>query len=130
MTTSTATIAEWLLERIAEDEAVALAATHQKAAGPSHGNWNADSVMLTSGGLIERADRLHIARHDPSRVLATCKVHRAIVESYQSFAAVRSDDELATRLTASGATAGLDFALRALASIYRDAPGFREEWAG
>ncbi len=47
------TITEFLLARIAEDEAVALAAN-----GPS----------------------VHAARHDPTRVLAECAAKRAIIE--------------------------------------------------
>ena len=59
------TLAEFLLARIAEDEAVAQAA--------SHGGWIGPESM----GAFEGGDTVYI---DPARVLAECEAKRRIVE--------------------------------------------------
>jgi hypothetical protein len=90
------TITEFLLARVAEDEASA------KAASP--GPWKVDSEdyaetiyagdgynSVVSGGrwggeascFDKTEDALHIARHDPARVLRQCEAIRRIVEEHQ-----------------------------------------------
>jgi hypothetical protein len=55
-------------------------------------------------------DAVHIARHDPARVLAECEAKRRIVEWY-------------------GEEPGrVGPALGMLAAVYADHPEFREEW--
>ena len=126
-------LAEFLLQRIAEDEAVARAATGK------YGRWELDdgddldayevAVFPERGGstCIARTwpsadglgDAQHIARHDPARVLAECEGKRQIVDA----ATVTID-------IYRGGTV-LDFAwetLRHLALPYADHPDYREEW--
>jgi hypothetical protein len=107
--TQTLTLTGFLLARIAEREALAKAATHQKVAGPSHGAWHADSAALQAGGILDRADRAHIAANDPHAVLAECEAKRQIVEK-----AVYHEMEH-------------EFLLP-LALAYADHPDCRQEW--
>lgn len=79
MTTTATPLAAWLGQVLDAREAAARAATHQKVGGPSHGNWVADSAALMAGGILDRADRAHIAANDPAAVLAMVEGLRAIV---------------------------------------------------
>lgn len=122
MTAATLTLTDFLLARIAEDEAVA-----RKAINAGDGVWarsdeheaylciveGADIRIYDEGGHDEH-QAAHIARHDPARVLAECAAKRAIV------------DEATNQHTG-----GIEFdgVLRALASIYADHPDFDERWA-
>lgn len=128
MNTMTMTLDEFLLARIAEDEEVARAATHQKIGGPSHGAWNADSLHLTDTGL-ERADRRHIAHFDPERMLADCMAKRRIVElrmtaAYQA-ERMKNDGPAIAGIFASSLSA-YDAVLRSLALPYADHPDYPE----
>lgn len=106
MTAATLTLADFVLARIAEDEAVARAA--------SGTCWSYGDVESVAGGMLydetrriadltyEQADDhdgtivrhllsaeadangTHIARHDPARVLAECAAKRAIVDEHSS----------------------------------------------
>ena len=82
------TLTEFLLARIAEDEAVAAAAVSRRdgvdkweavgsgtVVGPGYDKVK--HVMLPSS---EDGAARHIARHDPARVLAECEAKRRIVE--------------------------------------------------
>jgi len=93
MTTDTLTIADFIMARIDEDEEMAMDGAGWDASGRerSSGRWKRDglnSVRDNEGRLIIYGDGpapgdaevAHIARHDPARVLAQCKAHRAIVE--------------------------------------------------
>lgn len=144
-------LAEFLLARIAEDEAVARAAIDPDRPG-IHWHWvnsNDDSPSVPRG---QHADReymtdpaslrtveefptssvgnlpsfaishaeevrsgpaLHIARHDPARVLAECEAKRAIVEE-------------ATHPQTSSVE-GYNI-LRILAVAHADHPDYDEEW--
>lgn len=73
-------IAEFLLARIAEDEAVARAAT------PGPWEWEPETEGCGSIGAVgdvgihvSDEDAEHIARWDPARVLAECDAKRRIV---------------------------------------------------
>ena len=93
------TLTEFLLARIAEDEAVAQ-----------------DSLALYVPG-----SSLYVARHDPARVLAECEAKRRIVEQWRNRYNENpwlDDDE----------TLDARDALRALASVYVDHPDCRDEW--
>jgi hypothetical protein len=96
-------LADWLLERIAEDEVIAKKAAEAKRAEYSHGG--AGVSWVSEDGMVHRADidrevdesglwdsegmtwRLvpeqaiadQFARHDPARVLAECDAKRRIV---------------------------------------------------
>jgi len=140
------TITEFLLARIAEDEAAAQAAS----TGPWVwvGEAAEDSAFLYAGdnepviaaygnhteGYIEcsDADRSYIARHDPARVLAECKAKRAILEraieihdmidgewggGHEVSKEGWQDDNPGTEV------------VQALAAVYADHSEYRQEWA-
>jgi hypothetical protein len=81
------------------------------------------------GWVYDQGDAIEIRR---SRVLAECEAHRRIVEAYRGLRTMASNfsNEGANgeAETARAMYAGLDLALRALASVYADHPDFREEW--
>lgn len=106
-TPTTATIADFILARVGEDEAAARAA--------SPGGWSYGDADSVAGGSLYDETRMigevyyeqptdhdgsivrhllapeadangrHIARHDPARVLAQCAAYRAIVEEHKSW---------------------------------------------
>ncbi len=89
MTTATTTLTDFLLARIAEDEAAAKAAAHGRSGRWASWNRSWDTERnrdLVDEGVGERMACLpmdldeHIARHDPARVLAECEAKRRIVE--------------------------------------------------
>lgn len=136
---SITTLTEFLLARIAEDEAVA------RAASPAP--WHYGDVESVAGGMLydqtrtiasliyeqlgdhdgtiirhllsDEADAngAHIARHDPARVLAECEAKRQIVALYEY-----------ARETGQGPGGYLERALAALALPYADHPDFDPEW--
>lgn len=81
-------IAEFLLARIAEDEAVARAALAWQRADPADRWRDSDEGALLDGQGEVMASYVgddvapHIARWDPTRVLAECKAKRRIVEAH------------------------------------------------
>jgi len=155
------TITEFLEARIAEDEALARAATpgpwewgaetsewgdcgpnletvaklppySDGSIGPVEtviGSWGHDANGIT----VADGDKAHIARHDPSRVLAECAAKRAIIKSYQScvYAEAATDitKEFGVKLTVSGMVKGLELAIKSLATTYRDHADYQEDWA-
>jgi hypothetical protein len=90
------TLTEFLLTRIAEDEIAARMAV--KAAGAS---WS--SKPRPRGFSTD----VHVARHDPARVLAECEAKRVIVKESKP-------DE--------------DWVLYVLAAVYADHPDYLPEW--
>lgn len=84
------TLSEFLLARIAEDEALARAAAAD-AATPWRATYGRQVEQARAGFLVTPEDErsypseppdevaLHIARHDPDRVLAECEAKRALV---------------------------------------------------
>lgn len=92
---------EFLLECIAEDEAVA-----------EHGD----------GGLMEDA------HFSTARVLAECEAKWQIMDEHYSWEA---KDDWCARCSRLDWTAAVQFpcpTLRFLAAVYADRPGYREEW--
>jgi len=152
------TIVEFLLQRIAEDEAVARAASPgvwvegvKRAGRPGH--WQgieAYSVIVNRGGggvdiddiddvadSKARTDVIHIARHDPARVLAEVEAKRRIVEGLDKSPCVPcalGDECFHHNARASGIARQrfldpvTEQVLSSLASIYSDSPEYREEW--
>ena len=117
--THTATITEFLLSRIAEDEAVAEQVS----------NWDSHLAHELDGF---SANAQRFARHvTPARVLAQCKATRAIVESHASFKADAGNVERSAldRLVSGGAAAGADTILSALAAVYVGHEDYRDEWS-
>jgi hypothetical protein len=129
MTTRSQPLAEWLLARIADDEATARAAVNF---GPSW--WQGDSarhpgriedsaeVVVYDEGRPTCEQGSHIARHDPARVLAECAAQRAIVERCVRI----RDDHYSDDFTADALA---EFVLGQLASVHADQPGYRQEWS-
>lgn len=123
-------LSDFLLARIAEDEAVAHAAAKVESAswwvdGPaqvSGKHW----VYATGEKFTSRDVAEHIARHDPARVLAECAAKRRIVEELVlPYIAERR------RLMNGQPSWGDEHPdlLRILAAPYADHPDYREEWA-
>ena len=142
--TTTLTLTDFLLARIAEDEDVARAAITQDTQERTYydgrtetlidtGIWHAGSssydecrvegtfmVIYDEGGHSPE-QATHIARHDPARVLAECEAKRQIVELHAEV----------EKAGASCAVCWEDYpcpTLRILTSVYADHPDFREEW--
>lgn len=102
------TITEFLLARIAEDEAVARDVDDVAWAGLFDGTW---------GGVND-----HGARHDPARVLAECEAKRRIIAGCV--------DAIGEELTMPyGGASGLgQHTVAHLAVVYADHPDYRDEW--
>lgn len=129
-------IVEFLLARVAEDEAHA-----REAMGATDGewsswnrSWDAGARDLAAGG--ERIAALpttideHVCRHDPARVLAECEAKRRIVELYR---AAEAHTDMDTFLPEGadwilGRRWGAWCAARALAQPYADHPDFDPAW--
>jgi len=134
-------ITEFLLARIAEDEAVAQMAMQgvwywepeSDDKWPSedqslmcHSDPDAefdDSVLAGWGydasGIEGRSeDRAHIVRWQPARVLAECAAKRAIVEALDSDA---PEHQWMSALT-------LEWVVKELAAVYADHPDYDEAW--
>lgn len=120
-------LVRWLGEQLDEDERIARAAT----AGPwlvdcesyaeaiiagdgtsviAGGRWGGEASAFES-----TEDALHIAAHDPARVLREIDAKRRIVDR---FAWLREH----------GDTGGTEWVIPVLALAYEDRPGYREEW--
>lgn len=145
------TLTEFLLARIAEDEAVARAATpgpwqwepedqsgnwgdsggslETVARGPrySDGSQGAEATVIGAWGHdawgldVSAEDAAHIARWDPARVLAECEAKRQILNSIRALAS--SDWPLSQPVAMA-----IDSMAGALALPYRDHPGYDERW--
>lgn len=140
MTTATQTLTDFLLSRIAEDEAAAREAIRISPADahPLDGSWvAAPSVQgwhdlraetpnqRTFIAQTQKAPAFaHIVRHDPARVLAECEARRNVVRACTFM------------LTTEAIDAEFDDApvlaqsiLRTLASVFDDHPDFDPAWA-
>lgn len=117
------TLTEFLLARIAEDEALALRITPGRQA--KNGRWNRGSIQDQAVRTIDPLHADHMGRHDPARVLAECDAKRYIVDIHSGWHtcpdedAVEDDDatEPAPCLT-----------LRILAAVYAGHPDYRQDW--
>ncbi|MGY1843008.1 DUF6221 family protein [Modestobacter sp. SYSU DS0875] len=137
-------LCDFLLARIAEDEAAAYAA-FQSVGEHQVGGWywsNAgDAVFLDHTAnpvacgpwqqLMHQPSAHHIVRWDPERVVAECDAKRRVVEGCAAALVV---PPLHRKLLASsvnydrGRRELADQALRLLALPYADHPGYRQEW--
>jgi Family of unknown function (DUF6221) len=128
----------FLRARLAEDEAVARAATE----GPwtvdntdyAEAIYGADQVAIIAGGrwggeasvFEQTEDAIHIARHDPARALREVEAKRGLLRRYGQLlenGRAHPDD-----LASSGALLALHGAVKLLALPYGDHPDYREEW--
>jgi hypothetical protein len=113
------TLAEFLLARIAEDEADARAASRVRETRTGdtwkavRGRHGLDRITRTGGAvgdvMVETAR--HVARHDPARVLAECEAKRRIVD-----------------LSKHGCGDDYERVQRALALPYAEHLDYRKEW--
>jgi Family of unknown function (DUF6221) len=113
------TLTDFLLARIAEDEADARDAYYdgQRWIPEEEAVVAADRDLDPIMFLDRKRDAYHAANWSPARVLAECEAKRKIVlraTYYASVAPVDPDE--------------WHFTLRDLAAIYADHPDYREEW--
>lgn len=134
MTHNPTKVADFLMARIAEDEAAASLCrgpewTVEYAHQYEDGDW-AETTLWGGGKALASFDDNfggdpadHIARHDPARVLAECAAKRAIVERLKKDVDwyAQSDDSWA-----GGRAAAATDAIRQLAVVYADHPDYRE----
>lgn len=139
------TIAEFLLARLAEDEAVALACldVNQRVTlmrGGTARRWARDGSAIKD--VAESPDDIlrvkhtwareaeHIARHDPARVLADCRAKRRIVELHEREHECTTYDHTGD---INRYTYVLDpeecSTLRLLASVYFSHPNYDSAWS-
>lgn len=122
------TITEFLLARIAEDEAAARAV---KPLGSVYdmGGKQLEEVLYVSRQRFSSSDGRArsdqdaeatglLGRYDPTRVLVECEAKRRIVEDYKHL------DEAGP----GALTAHAEWVCRALSSIYAGHPDYRDEW--
>lgn len=117
--TTTLTLTEFLERMIAEDEAAAraVAAPGRPLEAGRYFRWmdNGRTVGNLAGNVVAYgvdldANRAHIARHDPARVLAECEAKRTLLDHVSSN----------WRLE--------EYVARLLATVYSDHPDYRESW--
>lgn len=134
-------ITEFLLARIAEDEAVARAAAwvpDPDEPDDDYDNpWAKDHGEFASRG---GAKFTHILRNDPARVLAECAAKRAIVELYERHRENRdarrhpraraAEDYVAVqdRRKQEARTRVAEDVIFHLAAVYRNHPDYQHEW--
>jgi hypothetical protein len=144
--TVTMTLTEFLLARIAEDEAAAKAAQYVTADDLSdhheprwwvkeeHGRIYAGGwLRVVDGGapagersFVNTAALPHIARHDPARILAECAAKRRIVDMHGDSEPGRYVDDPPECTRCDEPYPCED--LRAIALPFADHPDYREEW--
>ncbi|MGH3548889.1 MAG: DUF6221 family protein [Pseudonocardiaceae bacterium] len=135
-------LVQFLLARIAEDEAGARAVTERQpidqwdavgAAGEDDAAlsyWGVARIAHAEPNPAARSIAQHIARWDPARVLAECEAKRRIVERAQ-FVSDHGParDHLRAMDMTTGASAVLGDVLRWLAMPYAAHSEYRTEWA-
>jgi hypothetical protein len=85
------------------------------------GRWGGEASVFES-----TEDALHIARHDPARVLADVYVKRCIIDQ---FTMIELPAESNGDTAAVGAYVKMTGVLRLLALPWREHPDYRSEWA-
>ncbi|WP_326779695.1 DUF6221 family protein [Streptomyces longwoodensis] len=155
----------WLRAQLDEDERIARGATPgpwkwTRGDGspwePTASGWldytgeylagDGDGATLFGPGMTPHADAVHIALHDPARVLREIDAKRRIVDTYlapgedphpglpcinyEGQRPIHYDDHESCwrHLKANEHLVRHDYVLRLLALPYADRPGYREEW--
>ena len=135
------TLTGFLLARIAEDEAAALAVPDLRDLSPYGGQETISHTLNTYAGedgyprqAFPPEIPAHYARHNPARVLAECEAKRATIT--EVWAWIAGDDwregccHKADVISQGGVcrTFGPDL-LRPMAAVYADHPDYQQEWA-
>lgn len=115
-------LASFLLARIAEDEAVARAATPSPWVPDSQGWKDSDDDWIIVAPYhdldVSDEDAKHVTRWHPARVLAECEAKRRIVEQYVD----------AVNRGKWATCSALEKVLPVLALPYADHPDYDEAW--
>jgi len=150
-------LTDFLMARIAEDEA--LAREVKTADFPSPWTCDVYAPSVTDDAFLRDADGgaifesewsatsdrrvvAHIARHDPTRVLAECEAKRRIVALFEEERERRdiynrdydsgeydfNENDLRARLASNAHCRGLEEAMLALALPYANHPDYDEAW--
>jgi hypothetical protein len=144
--TDLSNLVEFLRAALDEDERVARAATRgpwrvsvEGSEGsyisPDYGDIRTKSRFIgIANGRVQPEDgrnAVHIARHDPARVLAEVAAKRAIVDRYEVLLAyaARPYDDHPDPSRRAGYLHALVVVMEGLAQPYAGRPGWREEWA-
>lgn len=153
------TLIEFLEARIAEDEAAARAATDgpwgvdkdgevyksdsvrevpcTRLDGSKYISTDQINVTCDSEGMrasVELENAIHIARHDPARVLREVAAKRAVLETVLPCPTCLEGSRCVPHDASAGAptwrpaTDRDERALKLLATVYSDHPDYREEW--
>lgn len=113
------TLTEFLLARIAEDEAVARAATPVGESRTFYATFGAGSDDWGC----------YYFNVLPTRILAECAAKRAVVDACRQPASCLLDDDPDDPGEWNGEVHLAAATLRALAAVYADHPDYRAEWA-
>lgn len=134
---TTSGLVEFLLSRLAEDEAVAKAA-HDGIYTTSDGHWNIHYMGYDGTWPMPSASpgdddeafpwTIHASRHDPARVLADVAAKRQIVSMVAESATYLPNDDPDDPVEWNGEVHQAAAVLKALAQPYADHDQFREEW--
>lgn len=146
------TIVDFLLARLAEDEAAAaLTPQGSWAVATGSDDWHSPATHVVEAPppppgvprddqgeandpvwVVDTEDEAiarHVARHSHTRVLDDCLAKRALVEYYAAARAVATEaDDLLKSATHAAVAEALLFSLRVLATVYDDHLDWREEW--
>ena len=121
-------LTEFLLARLAEDEAVARRGISSQA-DPENGWGYKNGALTPHVGIIHEAVQAeHITRWHPARVLADVEAKRAVVKLHESLS-LDGGSKLFDRVMLPSLQRVTDEVLRLLAQPYADHPDFDPAWA-
>jgi hypothetical protein len=130
-------LARWLGQQLDEDEQIARTATERQpydewdavGAGDhddvARSYWEVVKIARMAQSPAARALAIHIAAHDPARVLREIDAKRRIIRAHAKWC--QGDCE--AKYPDGGFDAAHYWSLKALAAVYADRPGYREEWS-
>ncbi len=133
------TLAEFYAARLDEDEAAARAATPGEWAALDGGVMSVENEswpVSSTESARNREDRVHIARHDPARVLREVEAKRKILAAYEEAAehpfdlpeGVHDGRDQWERERDAAVLAELDGVVRYLAEVDSDHPDYQQAW--
>ena len=110
----------FLKARLDEDEAAANAAWGVE--------WDWRYIAQPFGERPSIAHTVHIARHDPARVLREVEAKRAMIARYERAAALPASVVSFTHGQDDGYAQACADAIRDAAAVWSDHPDYRQEW--